>query len=174
MVERVSSHSKLLILVIVGLSAVLATFAWWYRWQQGERALSLWGSETAWLIRHAGQVELLRLADPAAVSESADSEMLLVDGQRRLIQGRKVISKARGIQHARQALIEDASFHWDASRDGCPPHWDYLLRFTEGALEASVAIDLDCQRVRLVQGGREVSVAPIADGLRQFLNEQFP
>ena len=106
----------------------------WHRYQQGRRALELWGVETAQLIRHAPQVELLTLSDKSA---SLAGESLQVEGREVGIARREDISKTRGLVHARHVLIEDASFDWDGTPADCGGDWSYALRFSDGKKSVS-------------------------------------
>ena len=152
-------RGKFLIVAIFLVAVVAASFAWWHQYQKGRHALSLWGAGPAVLIRHAPRVELLRLKAPAEIA---------------VILGHKDISRARGIVHARQALVEDASFDFQAARGDCEPHWQYALRFSDAGQRATVQFDFDCGRARLEESGQEVAMTPkLAAGMKKFIQEQL-
>ena len=153
-------RGKFLIVAIFLVAVVAAGFAWWHQFQKGRHALSLWGAGPAVLIRHAPRVELLRLNTPelaAVILEHQD------------------ISRARGIVHARQALVEDASFDFQAARGDCRPRWQYALRFSDTGRRATIQFDFDCGRARLEESGQEVAMTPkLAAGMKMFIQEQLP
>jgi hypothetical protein len=149
------NRGKLVIVFIFGLSAVMGGYAWWHHYTQGRRCLDLWGAEAAELIRYAPQVEVLQLAH----SDTGDAETIQIQGESLAIAARKVVTGTPGLVHARQALIEDASFNWQADLAG-PSNWQYLLRFTRGDQQVSVAFDCDRGRVQLVGTDRQAALKP--------------
>lgn len=149
------NRGKLVILFIFGLSAVMGGYAWWHHYTQGRRCVEFWGAETGELIRYAPQVEVIQLAN----SKAEDAETIQIGGESLAVAARKDITGTPGLVHARQALIEDASFLWKAELAG-PSDWQYLLRFTDGAQQVSVAIDCDQGRVRLAGTDRLAALKP--------------
>lgn len=165
-------RGKYIIVAIAVVALSLATFAWTFQYLRGRRVLELWGSEAALLIRvEADRVELLVLEDVPA-DDARDETRLDIDGAERIVARRIDLTGTPGILHARQALIEDASFNWSRQRDACQPRWPFALQFTQGERTATVAIDTHCQLARLVELGREASIAPIAAGMETFLAEK--
>lgn len=153
------NRGTLTILGIVLLGASMASVAVWYHAQTGQRCLAVWGVDGARLIRHAPQVEALRLGpatDPAAPA-SADSpapETLTLGEQSFAVVERVDISQTRGLLHARHALIMDHNFQFESAeasrrspKDGgvvdakTSPAWQYVLRFADGRDEALLAFD---------------------------------
>jgi hypothetical protein len=163
-------RGKWTIAVILGLALVAGTAAWWQTWSRGRRVLSLWGSQTAYLIRTAPQVDLYRLrADsptrPSVPPEAADLSVLEVLDHRD-------ITGAPGLTHARQALIEDASYQWTAPISDWA-QWQYALKFSSGGDAVTLYFDLQRGVVTARPGGRRKSIRPIAEGLQVFFAEQF-
>ena len=152
------NQGKLVIVFIFGLSAVMGGYAWWHHYTQGRRCLDLWGAEAGELIRYAPQVEVLQL-DHADAADAPDAEKIQIQGAAVKIVARKDITSTPGLVHARQAFIEDASFLWKADLKG-PSNWQYVLRFTNGDHQVSVAIDSDQGRVRLVGTDRQAALKP--------------
>jgi hypothetical protein len=149
------NQGKLVIVFIFGLSAVMGGYAWWHHFTQGSRCLDLWGAEAGELIRYAPQVEVMQFAH----SDAGDAETIQIQGESLAIAARKDVTGTPGLVHARQALIEDASFLWKADLAG-PSNWQYLLRFTRGDQQVSVAFDCDRGRVRLVGTDRQAALKP--------------
>lgn len=153
--EQVLNQGKLVIVFIFGLSVVMGGYAWWHHYTQGRRCLDLWGAEAGELIRYAPRVEVLKLDN----ADTTDAETIQIQGESHAIAARQDITNTPGLVHARQALIEDASFLWKADLEG-PSNWQYELRFTEGDKQVSVAIDCDQGRVRLVGTDRQAALKP--------------
>ncbi len=153
------SRGKLVILAMFLLALVMGGYAWWHQRQKGHRSHQFWGGPTALLIRHAAQVQLLWL-EPAGTETPARAERLEIGGQSLAVSGRHEISQARGLVHARYALIEDASFAWDAPRGGCENQWRFALRFVHQGQSATVAFDPDCSQLLLVGDDRTIKLVP--------------
>ncbi len=173
-------QGKYVILFIFGTALVAATFAWTFQYLRGRRILELWGADNAGLIRvDAERIELLVLGgSDETTSDAADDAnfppWIEVDGEQLAVAAGRDITKARGIIHARQALIEDASFAWEQQRGDCRADWRYALRFHHGKRLATVLLDTNCQRARLLETGREAAIVPkIFKGWMTFVDEQL-
>ena len=165
-------RGKLVILILFALGLAATAFSWCYRVQSGNQALRFWGSDAAGLIRHAPRVELL-LLDPAESSRTAGAERFMAIGRRHFqITSRRDISKAPGLLHARQALIEDINFAWDDSGNQGPLDWRFAFRFSDRGQQCTIALDSVCMYAQLGENGRPVSVRPISGGLLTFIQEQ--
>lgn len=149
------NQGKLVIVFIFGLSVVMGGYAWWHHYTQGRKCVEFWGANVGEAIRYAPKVEVLKLIPP----EATDSEMIRVRGETLEVSAQRDITATPGLVHARQALIEDASFLWDADTAG-PSNWQYVLQFTDGALKVQVAIDCDRGRVQLVGTDRIAVLKP--------------
>ncbi|MBC8355383.1 MAG: hypothetical protein H8E66_25680 [Planctomycetes bacterium] len=159
------NQGKLVIVFIFGLSAVMGAYAWWHHFTQGRRCVELWGAQTGELIRYAPQVELLQLDDV----DATDGETIRIDDKPHAIIAQRDITGTQGLVHARQALIEDASYLWNANLVE-PSNWRYLLRFTDGDEQVSVVIDCDHGRVHLVGTDRQAALnAHLTKGYRERL-----
>src|SRR6186997_3305623 len=141
-------RGKLVILAIVGTALVLAGYAWWHRYQQGRRSLTLWGAKQAQLIRHAPRVELLTLGYGDTQNED---DSLMIGGRFFPVLKRADVSREPGLVHARHVFIEDSSFHWSANASDCRGNWDYALQFSNGNESIHLALDLTCGRAYLVE-----------------------
>lgn len=160
---------KIVVLTLVVVALALATFAWWWNFQRGERSRDFWGHEAAMLIREAPQVELLRL-EPVAAGKESPGESLALDSERFAIVERKDISHEKGLLHARFALTEDASFAFDQPLATETPSWAYAARFTDGSKHATILFDLDHSQVTLAETHRIARVIPkIVTGWRTFI-----
>ncbi|MBX7074028.1 MAG: hypothetical protein K1X71_12850 [Pirellulales bacterium] len=187
---------RLAIIVIVLVAVGLSVAAWCYWYVVGRQAQTYWGTAAALIITRAPEVELFELGPPQAESSAGDA--LLIDGQSYSILQRRELAKSRapGFTHIRALLTRDAAFDWQADPDACQPQWRYALRFGNAEKSAIVGISLECPQVRLFDGYRKVlpngqiitqrqlgdrppasrqtaSIAPIAEGLSQFIAEQF-
>lgn len=169
-------HGKLVIVFIFGTALAAAVFAWTFQYLRGKRVLELWGPRAARLIRVEGDTVWLLVLEEAPDGDThpdTAKTMSIADDTLRVAE-RIDISQARGLIHARQALIEDASFAWEQPRGNCAARWQYALQFRHGDDCATVAIDTNCGRARLLETGAEASIAPIAAGMETFLEEQRP
>ena len=144
-------RGKLVILFIFGLSTVMGGFACWHHYQQGRRCLELWGAETATLIRYAPRVHAMVLASDGTETE----ESLTIGDQEVAVIASGRITGTPGLVHARQALIEDASYLWDDAPPSKAPAWKFALRFVDEEGAATIVLDVVGNRVRLVETGRE-------------------
>lgn len=158
---------KLVILFIFGLSAVMGGYAWWHHYHQGRKCLELWGSEAGALIRYAPVVEAIELAD----DDGSAVDKLQIGGQTRAFRRLVVISKTPGLVHGRQALIEDASFQWDAPESSDLGEWTYALRFVDEDRQVTIAFDIASGRVHFVEGDRQ---AVLTEKLRAAYRERIP
>ncbi len=146
--------------------------AWWYQFQQGRRALDYWNAEGAYLIRRAPHVDLLRLSELSAVGAADKTGEGAVLG--RAIVERHDLSHAKGLTHARQALITDASFAWDSPVEGTP-NWEYALCFREDERATTIAFDLTSGYARSQDAPAPLALGPtLIRGLRTFFGEHLP
>lgn len=152
-IDHPEISGKIVILTILGLALLATGYAWWYQRQRGQQILDFWGAETAFAIRHAKEIELIRL-------DAGDDEAIS-------------LGEARGLIHARQALIVDASYDWESVANDVTPKWQYALRFSdeEKQTESSLWFDLD-QELAGNQSGDHCVKIHIAEGLRKFFEEQ--
>ena len=168
---------KVTTILILAVALAAAGYAWWHQQKRGDAALQFWGSADAFRVRHGETVELLTLAPMLAEANSADAtptELPLVrDAQRRAwqVRQRHDLSKIRGVLHARQALIEDASFEWSRVAEASPD-WQFALRFAtaQGTVpgETLLLLDLDGKWAQKTDADAPIVGLGIADGLRTF------
>ena len=119
------------------------------------------------LIRHAPRVELFELA--------AGDATFSLDGRPRASIRSANVSRALGLVHARHSLIVDQNFEWDQ----LPPHaeidWDLVIRFSDGADNATVLLDYDSRAVKLLGSEKSATLHPkIVEGMRDYANRQLP
>jgi hypothetical protein len=152
------NSGKLVILGILTVALASAAASWWFRYSATHKAAQFWGPQNVRLIRDAPHVSLTRLilSDPPTTRD---------------------ISKAPGILHLRNALLEDSSFLWgqgvDTERGG-----GWKLAFSEPVTgeQFTIRFTADC---RGAFGDSEpskgaISTAPIAKGLRAIFTELSP
>jgi len=160
---------KFVIIGILGLAIVAASGSWLFRYGATHRTARFWGPETVRLIRDAPKVTF-DLTDTPPVPLKHRGE------------GAIDVSRAHGLAHLRNALLEDRNFEWpkqegDWPRQKNPMYW--WLEFEDPAAGKSVVIwfSQDCvqaTRTQLPDGSSEVttiSTKPIASGLREIFAE---
>ena len=140
-------RGKWLIGLMLGSALVLSGYAWWHQYQAGQRCAAFWGRHTAVLLRYASQVEYVPLEE--IVGQPTGEAWS--QGGRSFRLGTPVdISKSRGLVHARHALVDDLSYHWEGTNrsqsdgpesDRHTPEWQFLLRFRQAGELATVAVD---------------------------------
>ncbi|MCP4194514.1 MAG: hypothetical protein GY768_28235 [Planctomycetaceae bacterium] len=163
------NRGKLLILIMLTAGLTAGIVAWWYQYQQGVRVLELWDAEMAFQIRMAPECQLLQLNQPGIESD----EQIIIAGVPWGVGDRIEIGQARGIIHARQALISDASYNWN-SDPPAHPVWTEAIAFGSGPLQQTFALDLKQGVIRNLNQGNQGNLAPhVAAGLRKFLDEQW-
>jgi hypothetical protein len=163
-----------LVIGMLGVGMLAAGFAWWYHRTLTDEALAFWGGQVAAAIAHPDRFEVWNLAPPGNPDAEA-LDAVVVDGVRWPIVTRRDITQAPGVTHARQALLEDASFAFDASTlESDPPRWTHALSLVREDVQVTLLLDLDQARLRFLEAGRETIMAPrLQNGLKKFLEEQF-
>ena len=139
-----------LVLAILGLAILAATFAWGWNYNRGRQSLEFYGSEGATLIRTAPQVEFLR-PEP---------------------DGNLDISKAPGLINARASLLSDASYKWS---EPSPPQESPLfsVRFTNGNRSLTITFDFENRTLKSSSSERTVTlVKKTAGGWQSYLSRQ--
>lgn len=166
------NSGKLVILIIAAAAFIAAGGAWWHQRQQGRRVLAYWGAGTALLIRRAEHVTLLTLKPTQTTGEEPPVQSDLLQGY--TIVDRHEISQARGLIHARQALISDPSYIWK-STPATNPRWEFALRFNDDNEDTIVAFDLTRGYLQAKGRNSTLKLGPtLMNGLRQFFAEQTP
>lgn len=161
---------------MVAVAAGLSIFAAWYRYQAGDAALRFWGKETALQIRSAPRVELLAIEPGAAPeNESGEAQRATIGGDSYQITRTIDITEARGLIHARHALLEDASLDPAAPPPDAPPAWTRLLRFTdrEGGA-ALIAIDPETGWLCRVETGGMIKLKEPQRSLAAYVRRLMP
>lgn len=165
---------------MLGVALAAAAFAWWWNYQRGHQSLEFYGSETARLVRTAEQVELLELEPQDSSTGSPSSPLpaaqsLMVEGQPHAVVRRADISQAKGLLHARSALLDDASYNWKARPSDATPSYSHAVRFSDGNRNAILAFDLTNRTVSLPESSRRATLIPkIVSGWQIFINRHFP
>ena len=174
---------KTLIVSLFCVAFVAAGYAWWHTYSQGKRVLEWWGRDAAYRIRLADDCTLKLLKHLDAPRAEADSENaqpaenLELGGRTYRVAGERQVAKQPGFVHARQALIQDASFRWaeipsQPETDGTADY-QFLLVFVDEAGRTTLAFDLIRQTVLHLEVDREVNIEPISGGLEKYFREQF-
>ncbi len=134
------SSGKLVTIGILALAVLAGGVAWWHTWSKGQRSLEYWGSRRAGQIRLAPKVTFYELGDSG--SPASRPQLEIGSGQLRGVIDERDVSLARGLVHARQALIQDSSFNWDEVA-ASTPQWRFALRFEDRGGSVLVLFDLD-------------------------------
>ena len=163
------NHGKLVLIGILLVALIAASFSWWFQFQQGDEALAFWGGETARTIRLEKPVLARRIV--RSTDDAPAGDILTVDGVPYRIQATRDITNARGLVHARQALIQNQSFDWTVAEVINEPDWTFALRFGQ-ANKVTLLIDLTNHRIRRQNHPHCVGLK-ITEGLQEFLHEQF-
>src|SRR3954465_13911206 len=100
---------RLIILVTVGFGFLMAGGAWWYRYQESQRAAAFWGEDVG-LLTTAPKVELLELG--GGPEGSAEGEQLAGRSVAKSID----LSEKPGLIHLRWVFAEDVNFQWDGQQ----------------------------------------------------------
>jgi hypothetical protein len=165
---------KLVIIGILTLAIVAAGGSWMFRYNATHHAASFWGSN-AWLIRDGENIELLELRRSKGTSDGATENTINYRNARYEIVTRYEVSKAPGMAHLRNAMLEDLSFIWPAERPERDPDWRWVLEFRQEKEGCDVFFTEDCE---LTSGTNfngskcgVASCAPIAAGLREMFAE---
>jgi hypothetical protein len=169
---------KLVIVVICLIALAAAIAARWYLSGQSRHAMRFWGGETARLIVQAPQVELLRIApadDVEADQPLESQEILTIQGREfRVVQSRDA-GHAPGLINVRRGLVTDTSFGQlnIVDRNTLIP-WSHAIRFQDGSESVTVAIFFELQQIIRVGDDKRASIDPVAEGLKQFFEENLP
>jgi hypothetical protein len=169
---------KLVIVGIVTVAVCAAAISWWFRYNATHRAAKFWGPEAVALIRDAPQVTLIRLPFWSLLALAFDA-----NAQATLDKNTFDISKAHGLVHLRNALLEDHNYTWLADEKPSPTastsqYW--VLRFgdRERGKGAILTLSKDCTLIARAEsrdkGGNERivnSTEPMAKGLREMFAE---
>lgn len=189
------NRGTLVVVAIIAVGGAMAGFAWWFQRQQTYLALEFWGAEESAAIRAGHRVLLSKLTPRPRDADFQPKEVFpfpvdFVDTVD--------VTKAPGLVHMRQALLENVSFDFSPS----PPRSDlpqgtfgaelrnciavaapddfqptYMLVFMDEHNEVVVNayFDFEANRVHFSQGQREAGLTKrLTSGLPKFFAEQFP
>ncbi|MBT4011312.1 MAG: protein kinase [Planctomycetaceae bacterium] len=157
---------KYVIFVIFGTALAMAVFAWQFRISEGDGVLDYWGVESANLLRHANNVELIKL-DSADTAESDST--LTIDGTLHNIFLAKDISSRKGLIHARHMLILDHTYLWKESSPVDIQSWDFALRFRDGGKEVTLVFHTQSRTVQMLNNNKPLIMGPMFDNLLYYL-----
>ncbi|WDI41916.1 hypothetical protein [Bremerella sp. P1] len=116
------SSGKLVVAAMILIAAVLAGITVWHHWSKGYASIAYWGAANGENIRYAPIVKL------KTAGKSFD------------------ISKARGLVHFRQALIEDASFTGTTAQEASEPAWTHEVVFSWPEKSDVTVVQFDLER----------------------------
>ncbi len=181
-------NGKTVILLILAVALGSATLAWWNQYRRGQLVLELWGPDVAYRIRLAPDTELLALAasssesppapaPPAGANSALMPASLTVGSRVFAIEDRRNLTGSPGLVHARQALIQDSSYEWDAPTPDSEIAWRYALQFRDPRATPSTTlllIDPETGWVMESQRGTAARLVPlIRQGLERLFRERL-
>lgn len=139
---------KLVVAAMILIAAILAGITVWHHWSKGYASIAYWGAANGENIRYAPVVELKTAGQTYE------------------------ISKARGLVHFRQALIEDASFTGATSKEETQPTWTHEVVFSWPDQSKSTVVQFDVEKGVVASPDQQsVLVAkpePTLSGLKTF------
>jgi hypothetical protein len=160
---------KLIIIGILSLALLAAGASWWFRYSATHRAAQFWGPEGARLIRDAPTVYLTKLAAFEQPRGLVGPTGVAYD-----------ISKAHGLLHLRNALLEDRSFDWASLGPKQLPkgkflgQWE-LLFYDDKDKQFNILFTADCRHAAIRADDFDpqwtISTGPIAAGLSEVFDE---
>jgi hypothetical protein len=168
--ESYSGGGKLAVVAMIAVALVAATFAWWWNFNRGRKALAFFGPQAAHLIRTSPKVEILVVGGPdsAGGPDSTDDKVRLTNIEFSVFR-RIDISKAAGLIHARTSLLADSSY---AGEPGMSLWGSFteVVRFADADGEVYVAITEPDGSIQIVSEVRSMPlIEKTADGWRQFI-----
>jgi hypothetical protein len=144
-----TSTGKLAVLAMIAVALVAATFAWWWNFNRGRKALEFYGPKAATLIRTAPKVELL-------------TETGAID-----------ISKEPGLLNARASLLSDASYRWNEPTESSEAA-DCAVRFSTVRDSVVVEFNFSTQSASNSSTNRSAKLAKkTSAGWEKFLARIF-
>ena len=155
--SEASVSGKWVIIGILTVALAAAGGSWWFRYNATHRAAQFWGPDTTVLIRDATIVKLYY------VNDDLNTLSLVRD-----------ISKAPGLTHLRNALLEDRSFIWPAQPITQPPRWRWALEFNDPGQPEQFVLALTDDFKQVVHKSNNdivLNCEPIAAGLREMVGE---
>jgi hypothetical protein len=162
----------LIIVGILTLAVAAAGTSWWFRYTSTHRAAKFWGPKVSKLIRDAPEIRFT-FTIGAVIDEPETTDLFERNGN----PGNKVtVSKAKGMAHLRNALLEDPNFVWNepTPKEIPPASWKLTFRDPATNEEAAIGFTKDCGYCGLVEANgppRIISCAPIRSGLWEMFTE---
>jgi len=168
-------NGKTVILLILAVALGSATLSWWNQYRRGQRVLELWGPEVAYRIRLAPETELLALAGASAdpANPSSSDSTLAIGPRVFTIEQRRNLTGSPGLVHARQALIQDSSYEWDAATPEAEIVWRYALQFRDPRDNRSTSLLLVDTETGWVMESQRATAARLVPLIRQGLERLF-
>lgn len=134
---RASKSGQRLVLLLLAVGVLAATFAWWWNFNRGRQTLDFFGPEAARLIRTGSRVEFLKPPPEANID----------------------LSKAPGLLNARASLLSDASYAWERAvpAAGSPL---FTVRFADGERSVELTFDFENRTLRTSSTDKTVVLKP--------------
>lgn len=163
-------RGKLVVVALLLVGIVAALIAWQHQRQAGSRVLQMWGPDACYRIRLAPSCELLELSE----NNDASPDRLTHGEQSWAVVRRLSLAQAKGLVHARQALIKDTSYTWESSRKRSDAaRWTCALRFFDSSGETILLLDLTDAWATELNADQCADMQPVVEGFRLFIDEQF-
>ncbi|HTN77827.1 MAG TPA: hypothetical protein VL096_21360 [Pirellulaceae bacterium] len=164
-------RSKVLIISIVVLAALLAGAGITFRYFYGRRALEFWGAEHAARIRNASDVQVLRLTPHA---EAGAETIINPQGAALFCEASKNIGEHPDLLHIRRVFVQDAYFEWDSTSHP-ERNWTYALRFRDGTGVSTLLLNDADGEVQLLENGQQATFnTPVMRSVVRFVKQNIP
>jgi hypothetical protein len=167
---RMRNSGKLVIFGIIAVALASAAASWWFRFAATHEAARFWGPQLSQLIRDAPVVELCRFPQPTR-------EIVPGDGAAELGSATCTdVSRARGLTHLRNALLEDRSFAWPVQTGSNSMGWYWALVFRQDKRGTGhiLLFSENATRVAASSSDDVLSCQPISTGLLEMFREMSP
>ncbi|HZZ29897.1 MAG TPA: hypothetical protein VFE46_18010 [Pirellulales bacterium] len=168
------------VILIIAVAGAVAAFTIWLNYRQSYRVIQAFSSQVTQLIAYAPQAVIIQLviANTNTANDSRNNPPGHLETIR--IQNRSYIvalqKNAIGLDHfadLRHWLLHNDNYDWNATPHDSIGTWQYLIVFSDGDRQASLAFDLDHQLLIVHPDGVPVSFAPMQEGLQAFFQRQF-
>lgn len=169
------ARGSFVILLMCFVALGLSIFAAWFRHNAGDAALRFWGKEAGLRIRSAEIVKLLEIVEPAS-GEVDNKQCMEIEGKKFAVTASKDITSARGLIHARHALLEDASLD-EAAKPAASQvnRWHRVIEFvSKDGAKTSVAIDLDTGWLCNIENGGLIKLKEPQRSLVAYVKKLAP
>ena len=178
---------KWVIAGILTVAVLSAGAGWWYRWNSTHRSAEFWGTEGVRLLQLPEKVTVYRLEN---LPETENTKVLPEESlfefrrpsdkeHRALITETKNLTRAQGITHLRQALLEDVGYDWSVKNVPKEIDWKIALEFERDG--STLFVLFSEKNAWLLQWQEKTAQSSslrlkshLAKALRRYFDDNFP